>query len=895
MSQKYVYKFSKQYTDGDGSMKAVIGGKGAGLADMCKMGIPVPPGITITTQACNHYLEHGAHFGDEMRNQVIEGMKWLEGIIGKQFEGDEGFPLLVSVRSGAPVSMPGMMDTVLNLGLNKKAVERMAASGGDRRFAMDSYRRFIQMYSNVVMDVEHHDFETLLVRKREEEGVAEDSGISAEGLEILVNSYLAMVKEKTGKDFPERPFDQLWGAIEAVFSSWDNDRARYYRKMNGIPNDLGTAVNVQAMVFGNMGPTSGTGVCFTRNPSTGEPRVYGEYLFNAQGEDVVAGIRTPGPLLGETPDALSVARPQIYAQLDETLKKLEQNFKEMQDVEFTFEDQTLFILQTRTGKRTTPSALRIAVDMCREGLITKETAIKRLAADSLSQLLAAEFDRDAKDAAVKAGNLLGKGLNAGPGAATGKMALTAERAVAMVEAGDAVVLVRAETSPEDIAGMYAAEGILTQRGGMTSHAAVVARGIGKPCVVGCSAMRVDYDNSCIKFGDIVIKEGEGISVDGSTGEVIKGIIPCRESSLIGDLESGNYKKESIPDLFSELMSWVDSSKRLGVRANADTPHDAKVARLLGAKGIGLCRTEHMFFGEDRILNVRRMILASDDAGRTSALDKLLPFQTDDFYGILKAMTGYPVTIRLLDPPLHEFLPQTEEQIKEVADAMGVNPADLERRVEDLHELNPMLGHRGCRLGITFPEIYKMQVRAIAAATKKAREEGFDAIPEIMVPLISCKGELDEVKSYIMPILEEYKLTDILVGTMIEIPRAAITAGEIAKTAQFFSFGTNDLTQCGFGISRDDCGTFLPHYIDHELFPADPFATIDQEGIGFLVKWAVDQGRKTNPDLKIGVCGEHGGDPKSVNFFHKAGLGYVSCSPFRVPIARLAAAQANLAG
>jgi len=893
MSKKYVYKFSKEFTDGDGSMRNTIGGKGAGLAEMSKMGIPVPPGITITTDACNSYLAHGSHVDEDLRSQVEEGMKWLEGIVGKQFDG-EGAPLLVSVRSGAPISMPGMMDTVLNLGLNKDAVEVLAEKSGDRRFAMDSYRRFIQMYSNVVMDVEHEDFEHLLEKKREEEGAKEDSEISAAGLEALVASYLAMVKEKTGKDFPERPMDQLWGSIEAVFRSWDNDRARYYRKMNGIPNNLGTAVNIQTMVFGNMGPTSGTGVCFTRNPSTGDPHVYGEYLFNAQGEDVVAGIRTPGPLLGDTKDALSVARPRIYKQLEETLQNLENNYREMQDVEFTFEDETLYILQTRTGKRTTPAALRIAVDMCREGLIDQNTAIQRVDADSLSQLLAAEFDHAEKEAAVKSERLLGKGLNAGPGAATGKLVLTAEKAVEMVEAGDAVVLVRAETSPEDIAGMYAAEGILTQRGGMTSHAAVVARGIGKPCVVGCSAMSVDYNKGCIRFGDTIIKEGEGISVDGSTGEVIAGNIPTRESSLISDLESGDYEKESIADLFAELMGWVEKTKQLGVRANADTPRDAKVARLLGAKGIGLCRTEHMFFGEDRILNVRRMILASDEAGRLSALDKLLPFQTEDFYGILKAMAGYPVTIRLLDPPLHEFLPQTEEQIQEVADAMGVSAEALHKRVEELEELNPMLGHRGCRLGITYPEIYKMQVRAIAAATKKAREEGVDAIPEIMVPLISTKAELDTVKGFIYPILEEFDLTDILIGTMIEIPRAAITAGQVAETAQFFSFGTNDLTQCGFGVSRDDCGTFLPHYIDNELLPADPFASIDQDGIGFLVRWAVEQGRKTNPNLKIGVCGEHGGDPKSVHFFHKTGLGYVSCSPFRVPIARMAAAQAKLA-
>lgn len=892
MSKKFVYKFSKEFTDGDGSMKALIGGKGAGLAEMSKMGIPVPPGITLTTEACNTYIAQDYKMGDEMKKQVLAGMAWFEGIMGQKFEGG-GDPLLVSVRSGAPISMPGMMDTVLNLGLNKEAVERLAEKSGDRRFAMDSYRRFIQMYSNVVLDMDHHDFETILVAKREEEGAEEDSGISATGLEALVASYLELVKEKTGKPFPETPYEQLWGSIEAVFRSWDNERARYYRMKNDIPNDLGTAVNIQAMVFGNMGPTSGTGVCFTRNPSTGEPKVYGEYLFNAQGEDVVAGIRTPGPLLGDTPNALSVADPVIYKQLAETLSTLEKNFQDMQDVEFTFQDGTLFILQTRTGKRTTPAALRVAVDMCREGLISQETAVQRIDPASLSQVLAAEFDHEAKDEAISAGKLMGKGLNAGPGAATGKMVLTAEKAVEMVENGDSVVLVRAETSPEDIAGMYAAEGILTQRGGMTSHAAVVARGIGKPCVVGFTSMSVDYDKGCISFGDTVIKEGEGISLDGSTGEVILGTLPSQESSLISDLENGNFEKESVADLFSELMSWADQNRRLGVRANADTPHDATVARLLGAKGIGLCRTEHMFFGDERILHVRSMILAEDTEGRTSALEALLPFQTEDFYGILKAMAGFPVTIRLLDPPLHEFLPQTEEQIAEVAAAMGVDAAELTKHVEDLHELNPMLGHRGCRLGITFPDIYKMQVRAIASATKRAREEGVDAIPEIMVPLISTKAEFDEVKSYITPILEEFGLTDILVGTMIEIPRAALTAGEIAETAQFFSFGTNDLTQCGFGISRDDCSTFLPHYLSHELLPADPFASIDQDGIGLLVKWAVEQGRKTNPKLKIGVCGEHGGDPKSVHFFHKTGLGYVSCSPFRVPIARMAAAQANL--
>ncbi len=892
MTDKYVYKFSKEFTDGEGNMKATLGGKGAGLAAMCKMGIPVPPGITITTDACNTYLEKGAVLWDELKEQVTEGMKWLEGVLDKKFEGS-GFPLLVSVRSGAPISMPGMMDTVLNLGLNKEAVERLAEASGDRKFAMDSYRRFITMYADVVMGVEHHDFEKILEAKRIEEGVETDSAISTAGLEDLVESYLALVKEKTGKTFPESPFEQLWGSIKAVFNSWDNDRARVYRKHNGIPNGLGTAVNVQAMVYGNMGPTSGTGVCFTRDPSTGEPKVYGEYLFHAQGEDVVAGIRTPGPLLGESDDALSVQRPDIYSQLDETLKNLEKSFKDMQDVEFTFEDKKLYILQTRTGKRTTGAALRIAVDMCREGLIDQEEAIVRLEADSLSQLLAPEFDRAAKADSIAKGNLMGKGLNAGPGAATGKMVLTADKAVEYVEKGDAVVLVRAETSPEDIAGMYAAEGILTQRGGMTSHAAVVARGIGKPCVVGCTAMSVNYEKGCISFGDTVIKEGESISVDGSTGEIIKGSIPCNESALISDIETGDYKPESTADLFVELMGWVEKTKRLGVRANADAPHDAKVARLLGAQGIGLCRTEHMFFGEDRILHVRRMILSSDEKGREEALSKLLPFQKEDFYGILKAMHDCPVTIRLLDPPLHEFLPQTEEQIAEVAEAMGISVDDLNKRVEELHELNPMLGHRGCRLGITYPEIIRMQVTAIASATKQAREEGVNAIPEIMVPLISSKQELDEVKKHIVPILKEFGLSDVLVGTMIEIPRAAITAGQVAETAQFFSFGTNDLTQCGFGISRDDCGTFLHHYLDKELFPADPFASIDQDGIGFLVKHAVKEGRKTNAKLKLGVCGEHGGDPQSVNFFHKAGLDYVSCSPYRVPIARLAAAQAKL--
>jgi pyruvate,orthophosphate dikinase len=894
MTKKFVYKFSKSHTDGDALMRQLLGGKGANLAEMSRLGIPVPPGITITTEACNTYIAEGKVLSEALKQEIREGMAWLETHLGKSFHSEaETTPLLVSVRSGAPVSMPGMMDTILNLGLNEQAVEQLAAKSGDRRFAMDSYRRFIQMYGDVVLGVEHHLFEERLVAKRNAEGAAEDSQISAEGLEALVQEYLALVLNHTGKAFPTDPFEQLWGAIEAVFSSWDNDRARYYRKMNNIPGNLGTAVNVQTMVFGNMGITSGTGVCFTRDPSTGEPATYGEYLINAQGEDVVAGIRTPGPLRGTSEDALQMKFPAIYEQLDGVLKALESHYKEMQDVEFTFEEGTLFLLQTRTGKRTSKAGLRIAVDMCREGVIDRETAIKRLDPYAMSQLLAAEFDQEALQAVKQSGGLLGKGLNAGPGAACGKVALTAEKAVAMKAKGERVLLARAETSPEDIAGMDVSEGILTQRGGMTSHAAVVARGMGKPCVVGCAEMHVDHDKGTLTFGKHVVREGEYISLDGSTGEVFLGEIPSRESSLLSELESGQFEKESNTDLFIELMSWVEENKRLGVRANADTPRDAKVARILGAKGIGLCRTEHMFFGEDRILHVRRMILAQDEAGRASALEQLLPFQTDDFYQILKAMVDYPVTIRLLDPPLHEFLPQTKEQMEEVSASMGVGVEVIRARVEELHEFNPMLGHRGCRLGISYPEIYKMQVEAIAAATRKARDEGVNAIPEIMVPLIGSKAELDEVKSYIAPILERYQLTDVLVGTMIEIPRAALTADEVAESAQFFSFGTNDLTQCCMGISRDDCGTFLPTYLAKDIYAADPFASLDQTGVGALVRMAVEKGLATNPSLKLGICGEHGGDPISVHFFHEVGLAYVSCSPYRVPVARLAAAQANL--
>ncbi len=889
---KFVYRFSRQVTDGKGSMKNVLGGKGAGLAEMCRLGVPVPPGFTISASACIDYLEHGGELSSALKDEVSSNTQWLQNELGKSFSG-EGSPLLLSVRSGARVSMPGMMDTILNLGMNDQTVERLAEQSGDRRFAYDSYRRFMQMYGNVVLDMDQADFERRLEEAREAEGAKVDSGISVEGLKKLIDSYKSLTLEETGQPFPFDPYEQLWRAIRAVFDSWNNPRAKFYRKIHNINDSWGTAVTVQSMVFGNMGETSGTGVCFSRNPATGEPGPYGEFLTNAQGEDVVAGIRTPHPIVNpDDPESMAARAPGLYAQLVETLDKLERHFRDMQDTEFTFEDGKLFLLQTRAGKRTSKAGLRIAVDLCREGLVNEREALLKIDPDSMSQLLASEFDVAAKARILEEGALLGKGLNAGPGAATGKIALSADRAVALQAAGEPAVLVTEETSPEDIEGMHSSVGILTQRGGMTSHAAVVARGMGKPCVVGCSAFTVDRGRRVIRFEDRELSEGDYVSIDGSTGEVILGQIPTMESPLIRELEQGVMEPGSQGEQFHLLMKWIEQTGGMGVRANADAPEDARLARLLGAQGIGLCRTEHMFFGEDRILNVRKMILARDDRSRQEALDRLLPFQRNDFFQLFKAMDGLPVTIRLLDPPLHEFLPHDEEQAAGVAADMGVEASAVLARAHELAESNPMLGHRGCRLGVSFPAIYEMQVRAIVEAAKKARDEGVDVQPEVMVPLISAEKELRAVRASIDPIIAGSGL-EIPVGTMIEIPRAALTADEIAASAQFFSFGTNDLTQCGMGLSRDDSGSFLPLYLDRGLFSHDPFKSIDQKGIGKLVEFAVASGRKTTPGLKMGVCGEHGGDPQSIAFFHAAGLDYVSCSPYRVPIALLAAAQASV--
>lgn len=888
----YVFRFSEHETDGRAGMKNVLGGKGAGLAEMSRLGVPVPPGFTISTEACIHYLQSGGKMTEDMESEILEKLTWLEKELGKDLGGDE--PLLLSVRSGARVSMPGMMDTILNLGLNDETVERLATKT-DARFAYDSYRRFIQMYSNVVLNIEIADFEHRLEDLREDEGVEHDSEISTQGLKDLVKTYKGIVIEEYGAPFPQDPREQLWGAICAVFDSWNNPRAIFYRKINDIDDSWGTAVTVQSMVFGNMGDDCGTGVCFSRNPSTGEPGVYGEYLRNAQGEDVVAGIRTPHKIDDESdPESMARKIPDLYKQLLDTLVQLEKHFRDMQDTEFTFEGGKLFILQTRNGKRTSQAGLRIACDMCQEGLINEQEAILKIDPHSMSKLLASEFDHAAKKRILEDGKLLGKGLNAGPGAATGRVALTADLAVDWSKAGDDVILVRGETSPEDIEGMHSSNGILTKQGGMTSHAAVVARGMGKPCVVGCKTMGMDMDKRTLTFGDRTVSEGDYISIDGTTGEVILGRIPTSDSPLVQQLKAGDKGPGTQGEQFAMLMGWVEEHSKMTVRTNADTPDDAELARLLGAKGIGLCRTEHMFFGEDRILHVRRMIIASDERVREDALHHLLPIQEQDFYDLFKAMDGLPVTIRLLDPPLHEFLPQTEELIQGVADAMGISADQVHDRISDLHELNPMLGHRGCRLGITYPSIYNMQVQAIVNATLRAREDGVDCQPEIMVPLIATRKELEVVRASIEPIVKSAGL-DLPIGTMIEIPRAALTADDIAHAADFFSFGTNDLTQCGMGLSRDDSSSFLPHYIERGVLNSDPFKSIDQKGIGRLVKIAAEDGRSTKADLKLGVCGEHGGDPTSIKFFYGAGLNYVSCSPYRVPVALLAAAQASLEG
>ena len=871
---KYVFRFGNGKADGTKEMKALLGGKGANLAEMSAIGLPVPPGFTISTETCKYYNEHDGQWPEGLEEEIHDAVHFIEDAMGLKF-GDPSNPLLVSVRSGAALSMPGMMDTVLNLGINDEVVEGLAAKTGNDRFAYDAYRRFIDMFGDVIMGVDHEHFEEALAGLKKERGVENDVDLTADDLRVLVDRYKAIYRRHTGYMFPSDPYEQLHYAVNAVFNSWNGDRAVKYRRINRITGLLGTAVNVQAMVFGNMGPNSGTGVCFTRNPSTGENKLYGEFLVNAQGEDVVAGIRTP-----EDIDQMAVEFPQAYKELLQVTRQLEQHYKNMQDIEFTVQEQRLFILQTRNGKRTGTSAVKIAVDMVREGLVDKETAVRDLVEPThLDQLLHPHF----KDEKAYKDKVIGKGLPASPGAAVGQVVFTADEAEEWRKEGKNVVLVRIETSPEDVGGMNAAEGILTSRGGMTSHAAVVARGWGKPCVAGCGDIVINYRNKTLTNGEVTVKEGDWISINGSTGEVILGKQELEMPALSGD--------------FATFMDWVDEFRTMGVRTNADTPHDAKVAREFGAEGIGLCRTEHMFFEGDRIKAVREMILSSTPEERRKALAKLLPYQKQDFRGIFKEMAGLPVTIRLLDPPLHEFLPHDEKGQQEMAENMGTTIDVVREKVHSLSEFNPMLGHRGCRLGITIPEITEMQARAIIEAAVELKQEGIEVLPEIMVPLVGTPEEFINQKQIIQKTAEEVfeekgERIEYLIGTMIEIPRAALLADQIAKEAQFFSFGTNDLTQMTFGYSRDDAGTFLPYYIENKILPDDPFQVLDRTGVGQLVRLGTERGRQTNPNLKVGICGEHGGEPSSVEFCFEVGMNYVSCSPYRVPIARLAAAQAR---
>ena len=872
VSKKFVYLFS----EGNGKMRELLGGKGANLAEMTNLGLPVPQGFTITTEACTQYYEDGRKINDEIMAEIMENIEKMETIVGKKF-GDKENPLLVSVRSGARASMPGMMDTILNLGLNEEVVEVMAKKSGNPRWAYDCYRRFIQMYSDVVMEVGKKYFEELIDKMKEEKGVTQDTELTAEDLKELANQFKAEYKEKIGEDFPTDPKEQLMGAVKAVFRSWDNPRANVYRRMNDIPYSWGTAVNVQMMAFGNMGDTSGTGVAFTRNPATGEKKLFGEFLMNAQGEDVVAGVRTPQPI-----DQLAEVMPNCYNEFVEICNTLENHYRDMQDMEFTIEDKKLYMLQTRNGKRTAAAALKIACDLVDEGMISEKEAVLMIDPRTLDSLLHPQFDA----AALKKAAPIGSALAASPGAACGRVVFSADDAKSWAEKGEKVVLVRLETSPEDIEGMVAAQGILTVRGGMTSHAAVVARGMGTCCVSGCGDIKMDEENKQFTLGGKTYKEGDYISLDGSTGMIYGEAIPTVEASISGE--------------FGRLMAWADKYRALKVRTNADTPRDAKQARAFGAEGIGLCRTEHMFFDADRIPAIREMIVADTVEQREAALAKLLPMQQGDFEKLYEAMEGNPVTIRFLDPPLHEFVPTEEDDIKALADTMGKTVADIKAIIDGLHEFNPMMGHRGCRLAVTYPEIAAMQTKAViqAALAVKAKHPDWEMVPEIMIPLVGEVKELAYVKSVVTSTADEvisaagsdlkYK-----VGTMIEIPRAALTADEIAKEAEFFSFGTNDLTQMTFGFSRDDAGKFLDAYYDKKIYENDPFAKLDQDGVGKLVKMAADLGKSTRPDIKLGICGEHGGDPSSVEFCHNAGLSYVSCSPFRVPIARLAAAQAAL--
>ncbi|MGE0108659.1 MAG: pyruvate, phosphate dikinase [Bdellovibrionales bacterium] len=883
-AHKWVYSFGDGKAEGTAEMRNLLGGKGAGLAEMNNLGLPVPPGFTITTEVCTHYYENEKSYPEELKSQVIAALAGIETTVGAKF-GDASNPLLVSVRSGARASMPGMMDTILNLGLNDATVKGLVVRSGDARFAYDSYRRFIQMYGSVVLEIQMHKFESIMDDMKLSQGVTQDTALTAEDWQEVIAQYFAVVEKETGKPFPQKVEDQLWGAIGAVFGSWMNQRAITYRRLNDIPASWGTAVNVQAMVFGNMGEDCCTGVAFTRNPSTGENAFYGEYLVNAQGEDVVAGIRTPQHLTVKGKEdndshlpAMEEVMPEVFAQFNDVRLRLEKHYRDMQDLEFTVQQGKLYMLQTRTGKRTAPAAIRIAVEMVKEGLISKEEAVKRIDPAALDQLLHPMLDPKATR------NMLAKGLPASPGAASGVAVFTADEAEAMAQTGQRVILCRVETSPEDIHGMAASAGIVTSRGGMTSHAAVVARGMGRACVAGAGEIHMDYTKKEMVSRGVTIKQGETITIDGSAGEIMVGKMPTIQPQLSGD--------------FAELMSWADEFRTLKVRANAETSLDTNTALKFGAEGIGLCRTEHMFFDEERIVAVREMIVATDEKGRRAALDKLLPMQQKDFEEIFSIMDGLPVTIRLLDPPLHEFLPKTESEIAAVAAAAGVSVDVVSRRASMLHEANPMLGHRGCRLGITYPEIYEMQARAIFGAVIAMKQAGKTVLPEVMIPLISVKAELDRLEQMVRSIANEMMKSagvefEYLVGTMIELPRAALQAGEIAKTAEFFSFGTNDLTQTTFGLSRDDAGNFLPDYVRAGVLDQDPFVTLDQDGVGELVKIATERGRATRSNIKLGICGEHGGDPASVKFCHAVGLNYVSCSPYRVPIARLAAAQAAI--
>ena len=899
---KYLYAFGGGRADGRAKMKNLLGGKGANLAEMASLGLPVPPGFTISTDVCTYFYDHKRTYPRELTGAVQQAVAKVERLMEKGF-GDGQNPLLVSVRSGARTSMPGMMDTVLNLGLNDQTVVGLAQASGNERFAWDSYRRFVQMYGDVVLEMkpesktERDPFELLIEAKKEARGTENDLDLTTEDLKQLVTEFKNLVHERTGKVFPDDPWEQLWGAIGAVFGSWMNQRAITYRKLYSIPADWGTAVNVQAMVFGNLGEDCATGVAFTRDPGNGDKEFYGEFLVNAQGEDVVAGTRTPQKITLKASRDLAKASgqseaqrkkdapsleevmPKAYKELRKTASTLEKHYRDMQDIEFTIENRRLFMLQTRNGKRTAASALKIAVDMVKEKLIKPKVAVTRVEPGALDALLHPQVDPKAEK------DVLAKGLPASPGAAAGEVVFSADDAAEAAESGRKTILVRVETSPEDIHGMNAAEGILTARGGATSHAAVVGRGMGKPCVVGCGALRIDYDKGEMAVGDRVVRTGDAITLDGATGEVFVGLVPTIEPELSGD--------------FDKLMKWADGARKLRVRANADTPHDAKVAREFGAEGIGLCRTEHMFFEGDRIDAVREMILADDTEGRRRALAKILPMQKQDFVGILEAMKGLPVTIRLLDPPLHEFLPHTDDEIADLALKIGVSAEALKQKRDSLHELNPMLGHRGCRLGITFPEIYEIQVRAIMEASCELVRRKVKVLPEIMIPLVGVDKELGRLReladTVAKAVVAEYKVkVPYTIGTMIEVPRAAITAGEVAAEADFFSFGTNDLTQMTMGLSRDDAGKFLPYYVESGVLESDPFVSVDQTGVGFLMAHAVREGRSARAGLKCGICGEHGGDPASVVFCHEVGLDYVSCSPFRVPIARLAAAQAALA-